>query len=50
MERAQKLISAHPVMGLTEIALSVGYQSQAAFGTAFKRHTGVTPSEWRRGL
>jgi AraC family transcriptional regulator len=48
MERAQELMVAHPKMGLTEIALSVGYQSQAALGAAFKRVTGVTPSQWRR--
>jgi AraC family transcriptional regulator len=49
MEQAQELMAAHPAMGLTEIALCVGYQSQAAFGAAFKRVTGTTPSQWRRG-
>lgn len=48
MERAQALMAAHPKLGLTEIALCVGYQSQAAFGTAFKRVCGATPSQWRR--
>jgi AraC family transcriptional regulator len=49
MERAQEMMAAHPQMGLTEIALCVGYQSQAAFGAAFKRVTGATPSQLRRG-
>lgn len=49
MERAQEMIVAHPAMGLSDIALCVGYQSQAAFGAAFKRVTGATPSQWRRG-
>lgn len=41
-------MSEHPRMGLTEVALCVGYESQAAFGVAFKRATGVTPGQWRR--
>lgn len=48
VEEAQKLMCEHPEMGLTEIALCVGYQSQAAFGVAFKRATGATPGRWRR--
>lgn len=49
IERAQELMAEHPKMGLTEVALCVGYQSQAAFGVAFKRVAGVTPGQWRRG-
>jgi AraC-like DNA-binding protein len=26
---------------------SVGYESEAAFGRAFRRHVGVTPAEFR---
>lgn len=48
IERAQELMTAHPRMGLTEVALGVGYDSQAAFGAAFKRATGATPGQWRR--
>lgn len=48
IERAQELIAEVPAMGLTEVALSVGYASQSAFGTAFRRVTGTTPSAWRR--
>jgi len=32
---------------LVRIAEEVGYQSEAAFSRAFKRFTGVPPSEWR---
>ncbi|WP_298159984.1 AraC family transcriptional regulator [Brevundimonas sp.] len=48
LEHALQLMSAHPKMGLVEIALCVGYQSQTSFGQAFKRAMGVTPSRWRR--
>lgn len=33
---------------ILRIALDVGYQSHEAFGRAFKRHFGVTPSTFRR--
>jgi transcriptional regulator GlxA family with amidase domain len=33
---------------LVEVALSVGFQSQAHFSTVFKRLTGHTPAQWRR--
>lgn len=34
-------------MGVTEIALTVGYSSLSAFIHAFRRYCGVTPSEYR---
>jgi AraC family transcriptional regulator len=49
IERAKALMAAHPKMGLTDVALGVGYQSQTALGNAFKRATGTTPGQWRRG-
>lgn len=33
---------------LIEIALDVGYESEAAFSRAFKRAVGVSPGAWRR--
>lgn len=35
---------------LTEIALATGFQSVVTFERAFKKFTGVTPSEFRRDL
>lgn len=34
---------------LLEIALDVGYESEAAFSRAFKRTVGVAPGAWREG-
>lgn len=34
---------------MAEIAGTVGYASDASFSRAFKRHVGVSPSEWRAG-
>jgi len=33
---------------ILEIALDVGYESEAAFSRAFRREVGVAPSAWRR--
>jgi AraC-like DNA-binding protein len=32
---------------IAEVADSAGYSSEASFSRAFKRHTGVSPGEWR---
>jgi AraC-like DNA-binding protein len=32
------------------VALEVGYDSEAAFSRAFKRHTGLSPGAVRRGI
>ncbi|MFN0115991.1 MAG: AraC family transcriptional regulator [Paracoccaceae bacterium] len=37
-----------PGVSVAEAAMEVGYQSDAAFQKAFKRHVGVTPSAWRK--
>jgi AraC-like DNA-binding protein len=33
---------------IAQIAAEVGYESQASFNRAFKRHVGVPPGAWRR--
>jgi AraC-like DNA-binding protein len=47
VERAQSLLIAAPERTVLEIALSVGYNSKSTFNTAFRRQTGVTPTEYR---
>ena len=34
---------------IVEVALGVGYESEAAFSRAFKRAVGVAPGAWRAG-
>ena len=43
---AQRLEETTDTIG--EIAASIGYDSEAAFNRAFKRHTGEPPAAWRR--
>lgn len=47
MERAKALL-ADPRLSLTEVAQTVGYGGQSAFGAAFRRATGASPRAWRR--
>jgi AraC-like DNA-binding protein len=42
---AQMLLEADTKV--SAIAFKVGYTSEAAFGRAFKKVTGFSPSEWR---
>jgi AraC-like DNA-binding protein len=46
INRAQELLR-DPTQALVEIALSVGFQTQAHFTTVFGRLTGATPHRWR---
>lgn len=50
MAEAKRLLAAAPDLPVTEIGLSVGYQTPSAFTAAFRKATGVTPSEYRRRL
>ena len=46
IQHAEELLS-QSTMTLVEIALSVGFQTQAHFTTVFKRFVGDTPYQWR---
>lgn len=46
VRRAEELLRRSP-MAIVEVALAVGFQTQAHFTTVFKRFTGSTPREWR---
>jgi AraC-like DNA-binding protein len=47
MEQAAGLLQATE-MPVTEVCLAVGYQSPGAFSTLFRKHSGVSPREFRR--
>jgi len=47
--RARGLL-ADPRLPVTEIALSVGYQTPSSFAAAFRKVVGMTPSDFRRRL
>jgi AraC family transcriptional regulator len=46
IERAKSLLSNSETV-LAEVALTVGFCTQAHFSTVFKRITGETPARWR---
>jgi AraC-like DNA-binding protein len=46
MERAERMLRAGA--SVTDIAYQLGYESDAGFSRAFRRHAGVSPSLWRR--
>lgn len=49
ISEAQKILSnpANANLMIEEIAERVGYNSKSAFNSAFKKHTGLTPSQFR---
>lgn len=49
IERAKTLLAASS-HSVTEIAMAVGFAETSSFSTAFRRFTGVAPSDYRRRL
>lgn len=47
IEHAQRLLLNEPQRTVLEIALEVGFNAKSTFNSAFKRHTGITPSAFR---
>lgn len=48
MQLAAHLLLDEPQMGLAALAGRVGYESEAAFSRAFKRHLSESPASWRK--
>ena len=46
MQRAERMLQAGAPV--SEIAFRLGYESDAGFSRAFRRHAGASPSDWRR--
>jgi AraC family transcriptional regulator len=49
IERARALL-ADPGTSVAEVALELGFSGASAFAATFRRTTGLTPSDYRRGL
>ncbi|HEX7891314.1 MAG TPA: AraC family transcriptional regulator [Ramlibacter sp.] len=48
MELAAQMLRTESHLGIAAIADRVGYESEAAFSRAFKRHVGCAPASWSR--
>jgi AraC family transcriptional regulator len=49
VERAKALL-ADPAMSVTRVGFSLGFSEASSFTTTFRKHTGLTPTAYRRGL
>jgi len=47
LQRASRLL-AEPLAKVAAVARAVGYESEAAFSRAFKKHAGQSPALWRK--
>ena len=49
MQRAKSLL-ANPAMSVTQVGFNLGFSETSSFTSTFRKHTGLTPTEYRRGL
>jgi len=49
IQQAKSLL-ADPAMSVTQIGLGLGFSETSSFTTTFRKHTGLTPTAYRRGL
>lgn len=47
VEHAKRLLLEEPMRSITDIAFESGYNSKNSFYNAFRRHVGMTPSDYR---
>jgi AraC family transcriptional regulator len=49
MQKASSLL-ADPATSVTQIAFNLGFSETSSFTSAFRKHTGLTPTAYRRSL
>jgi AraC family transcriptional regulator len=49
IQQAKSLL-ANPAMSVTQIGFNLGFSETSSFTTTFRKHTGLTPTAYRRGL
>ena len=49
IQQAKSLL-ANPAMSVTQIGLNLGFSETSSFTTTFRKHTGLTPTAYRRTL
>jgi AraC family transcriptional regulator len=49
MEHAKALL-ANPDMSVTQVGVNLGFSETSSFTTTFRKHIGLTPTAYRRGL
>lgn len=49
MQRAKSLL-ANPDMSVTQVGFNLGFSDTSSFTTTFRKHTGLTPTAYRRNL
>jgi AraC family transcriptional regulator len=47
MDRARSLLQ-RPTLSVTQIGVQIGFRETSSFSKAFRRFTGLTPTEYRR--
>jgi AraC-like DNA-binding protein len=50
IDGARRLLKLEPHKTVLDIALEVGFNSKSTFNAAFRRHAGMTPTEYRQSL
>lgn len=50
IDNAKRALKLEPHKTVLEIALEVGFNSKSTFNAAFRRHAGMTPTEYRQSL
>jgi len=50
LEKAAVLMQYDPQRAITDIALSCGFNSSAAFARSFKKHFGLSATQWRKEI